>query len=169
MSSFDKYRVHEVAKDFGLASKTIVEILTKYATAPKNHMQVLEDPELSLIFESLTQRNQCATMEELFKVPEPKPEAAQAAKDRPAQQQGKQAQPAAQQPSQAQGQPAQAAQQPEGQPGQGQQEEIYGGVGGRPAQGERPGGQQAQPQQKQPGPRPGERGGSVHRQNTSQQ
>ena len=112
MSSFDKYRVHEVAKDFGLASKTIVEILTKYATAPKNHMQVLEDPELSLIFESLTQRNQCATMEELFKVPEPKPEAAQAAKDRPAQQQGKQAQPAAQQPSQAQGQPAQAAQQP---------------------------------------------------------
>ena len=64
---------------------------------------------------------------------------------------------------------AQAAQQPEGQPGQGQQEEIYGGVGGRPAQGERPGGQQAQPQQKQPGPRPGERGGSVHRQNTSQQ
>ena len=36
MSSFDKYRVHEVAKDFGLASKTIVEILTKYATAPKS-------------------------------------------------------------------------------------------------------------------------------------
>ena len=66
-------------------------------------MCIRDSPELSLIFESLTQRNQCATMEELFKVPEPKPEAAQAAKDRPAQQQGKQAQPAAQQPSQAQG------------------------------------------------------------------
>ena len=69
MSSFDKYRVHEVAKDFGLPSKTITEILTKYATTPKNHMQVLEDGELSLIFESLTQQYQCATMEDLVRVP----------------------------------------------------------------------------------------------------
>ena len=51
MSSFDKYRVHEVAKDFGMTSKAITEILTKYATTPKNHMQVLEDGELSVIFE----------------------------------------------------------------------------------------------------------------------
>lgn len=49
MSSFEKYRVHEVAKDFGLSSKTITEILTKYATTPKNHMQVLDDSELSVI------------------------------------------------------------------------------------------------------------------------
>ena len=69
MSSFDKYRVHEVAKDFGLPSKTITEILTKYATTPKNHMQVLEDGELSIIFESLTQQHQCATMEDLVCVP----------------------------------------------------------------------------------------------------
>lgn len=75
MSSFDKYRVHELAKDFGMTSKAIAEILTKYATAPKNHMQVLEDSELSLVFEYLTQHNQCATMEDLFKVPEAKPAA----------------------------------------------------------------------------------------------
>ena len=37
-----KYRVHEVAKDFGRNSKEIVDILTEYATAPKNHMQALE-------------------------------------------------------------------------------------------------------------------------------
>ena len=43
----EKYRVHEVAKDFGLPTKTITEILTKYAQAPKNHMQVLTDHELS--------------------------------------------------------------------------------------------------------------------------
>ena len=35
-----KYRVHEVAKDFDRNSKEIVDILTQYATAPKNHMQV---------------------------------------------------------------------------------------------------------------------------------
>ena len=36
-----KYRVHEVAKDFDRNSKEIVDILTQYATAPKNHMQAL--------------------------------------------------------------------------------------------------------------------------------
>ena len=81
MSSFEKYRVHEVAKDFGLSSKVITEILTKYATAPKNHMQVLEDGELSVIFEYLTQQHQAASMEELLSVPqaEKKPEAPKAA------------------------------------------------------------------------------------------
>ena len=61
-----KYRVHEVAKDFNLTSKDISEILTKYATTPKNHMQVLETPELDLIFESLTQKNQVENLEELL-------------------------------------------------------------------------------------------------------
>ena len=41
----EKYRVHEVAKDFGLPTKTITEILTKYAETPKNHMQALTDQE----------------------------------------------------------------------------------------------------------------------------
>ena len=56
-SIVNKYRVHEVAKDFGVSTKEITEILAKYAETPKNHMQVLEDRELSLIFEYLTQHN----------------------------------------------------------------------------------------------------------------
>ena len=75
MSSFDnKYRVHEVAKDFNTTSKAISEILTQYAAAPKNHMQVLEDGELSVIFEYLTQHNQCESAEDLTKVPVKKAE-----------------------------------------------------------------------------------------------
>ena len=62
----EKYRVHEVAKDFGLPTKTITEILTKYATAPKNHMQVLTDHELSLIFDYLTHHNQVANIQAIF-------------------------------------------------------------------------------------------------------
>ncbi len=62
----NKYRVHEVAKDFGLPTKQITEILTKYAETPKNHMQVLEDHELSLIFEYLTQHNQATGIQEIF-------------------------------------------------------------------------------------------------------
>ena len=52
--SMIKYRVHEVAKDFNSTSKVISQILTDYATTPKNHMQVLENDELDLIFEYLT-------------------------------------------------------------------------------------------------------------------
>ncbi len=66
MSSLVKYRVHEVAKDFGVTSKVITEILTEYATTPKNHMQVLEDEELSIIFEYLTQHNQVESIAEVF-------------------------------------------------------------------------------------------------------
>lgn len=74
MASFIKYRVHEVAKDFGKNSKEISEILSKYATAPKNHMQVLEERELDLIFEFLTQNNQIESIEEIYAVtPKPAP------------------------------------------------------------------------------------------------
>ena len=54
----NKYRVHEVAKDFKLNSKDIAEIMTKYSQTPKNHMQVLEERELAVIFDYLTQHNQ---------------------------------------------------------------------------------------------------------------
>ena len=62
----NKYRVHEVAKDFGLSTKQITEILTEYAQTPKNHMQVLEDHELSLIFEYLTQHNPVSGIQVIF-------------------------------------------------------------------------------------------------------
>ena len=62
----NKYRVHEVAKDFGVPTKQITEILTKYAETPKNHMQVLGDRELSLIFESLTQHNQVSGIQAIY-------------------------------------------------------------------------------------------------------
>ena len=85
MSGLIKYRVHEVAKDFGMTSKEITQILTEYATTPKNHMQVLEDDELNDIFEYLTQHHQAASLEELYKVPDQpkaKPQAAPAAQER---------------------------------------------------------------------------------------
>ena len=118
MSSFDKYRVHEVAKDFGLPSKTITEILTKYATTPKNHMQVLEDGELSVIFDYLTQHNQCESMEDLFKIPA-KPEQPKAA-EKSAEKGAEPAKPAPQQPAKPQ-QP-QAQQSAQAKPTQGAQQ-----------------------------------------------
>ena len=80
----NKYRVHEVAKDFKKNSKEITDILTKYATAPKNHMQVLEDRELSLIFEYLTQHNQVDNIESIYAEVYREPKAAPAPKGEPA-------------------------------------------------------------------------------------
>ena len=64
--SFEKYRVHEVAKDFGKQTKDITQILTTYAETPKNHMQVLSDKELSIVFEYLTQHNQVGDLQDIF-------------------------------------------------------------------------------------------------------
>ena len=78
--SMIKYRVHEVAKDFNVTSKVIGQILTDYIAPPKNHMQVLENNELDVIFEYMTQHNQVASLEEVFNV---KPKAEPARKPQP--------------------------------------------------------------------------------------
>ena len=100
----NKYRVHEVAKDLKLSTKEITEILTKYSQTPKNHMQVLEDRELAIIFDYVTQKNQIDSMESVFAdtYHEPKPAAAPKANKqaapahKPAQNNQKQAAPAQQ-------------------------------------------------------------------------
>ncbi len=66
MAIENKYRVHEVAKDFNRNTKEIADILTQYTKTPKNHMQVLDDLELSVIFEVLTQGNQIADIEQVL-------------------------------------------------------------------------------------------------------
>ena len=109
MSSFDKYRIHEVAKDFNMTSKVITEILTEYATAPKNHMQVLEGNELDLIFEYLTQHNQIDSIAEVFAEP-PKTAAKAPVKEESVAKEGKNAA--------EQAKPAQPAQQQEKTPAQ---------------------------------------------------
>ena len=67
-----KYRIGEVAKDFNVTNKVIGEIMTEYFAPPKNHMQVLSNDELDVIFEYMTQKNQVADVQELFAVPEEK-------------------------------------------------------------------------------------------------
>lgn len=67
MAIENKYRVHEVAKDFGRPTREVTDILTRYAKAPKNHMQVLDDHELSIVFEYFTQNNQVADLDAVLK------------------------------------------------------------------------------------------------------
>ena len=66
MSSLQKYRIHEVARDFGLGSKDVSDIMTEYFEPPKNHMQVLTEAELNLIFDVLTARNTVENFDKLM-------------------------------------------------------------------------------------------------------
>ncbi len=66
MAIENKYRVHEVAKDFGLSTKEVTDILTKYSKTPKNHMQVLTNDELNMVFDYISQHNQVKNLEEVL-------------------------------------------------------------------------------------------------------
>ncbi len=66
MSSLQKYRVRDVAKDFGVTAKVITEALAKFGEAPKSNMQVLEDAELNVLFDVLTLENQVESFESLM-------------------------------------------------------------------------------------------------------
>ena len=84
--SLVKYRLKEVATDFGVAPKVIADIISKYFQKPKSNTQVLTDEELNLVFDHMTQTHQIASLEQVFavkpapKAEPPKPEAPKAEK-----------------------------------------------------------------------------------------
>ncbi|MDY4582853.1 MAG: translation initiation factor IF-2 [Candidatus Faecousia sp.] len=99
--SFVKYRVKEVAADFGVAAKEIAEIVGKFYDRPKSNTQVLTDAELNVVFDYMTQKNQIKSLDQVFAVKqskpepkaEPKAEAKPEAPKAPAAQQGRPQQP----------------------------------------------------------------------------
>ena len=56
----EKIRGYELSKAFGIPSKEIVKVLHDYNVSDKNHMSVLSEYELDVIFEYYTQKNQVA-------------------------------------------------------------------------------------------------------------
>ncbi len=61
-----KYRVHEVAKDFDVPSKDIVTLLSKYFDEAKKSQTALEEHELDIIFDYMTQNNQVESFDNYF-------------------------------------------------------------------------------------------------------
>ena len=104
-----KYRLKEVAADFGKTPKEISAIMEKFFEKPKSNTQVLTDDELNVIFDYITQTNQIESIEVVFataaaaKKEEPKAEKQEAPKteEKPAEKTEKPAaaqKPAAEQP-----------------------------------------------------------------------
>ena len=75
-----KYKVNEVAKDFGLNNKEIIEVLGKFYEEPKKAQTALDTKELDVLFDVLTQENSVESFNSYFamkKVEEKKEEKAQ--------------------------------------------------------------------------------------------
>ncbi len=53
-----KYKVGELAKDFGMRNKDVIDLFAAHGNAGKTHTTALEDEEISLFLEVVTQQNQ---------------------------------------------------------------------------------------------------------------
>ena len=71
-----KIKAYELSKGFvGIPGKELVKILSDYGISEKSHMSALDERELDIIFEYVTQKNQVEDFSALFvAVPEVEPE-----------------------------------------------------------------------------------------------
>ena len=102
-----KYKLREVAADFGVTPKEIAEIVTKYFEKPKSNTQVLTEEELNVVFDRITAAHQIESLEQVFAV-QPKPKAEAPAPEAPKAEEKPKEQPKAPQSKPEQAQPAAA-------------------------------------------------------------
>ena len=68
-----KVKVSDVAADFGISNKVIADTLTRLCGGPaKKPSTVLEENELNILFDHLTQKHSVKSLDEYFKAGEEK-------------------------------------------------------------------------------------------------
>ncbi len=67
----NKYRVHEVAKDFDIKSNLVLDLLGEYFEGQKKSMTALEADELDVIFEKFTKDHEVEDLNEYFNLVKP--------------------------------------------------------------------------------------------------
>ncbi len=85
--SLIKYRLRDVASDFGTTPKEITEIISKYFEKPRSNTQVLTDEQLNVVFDCMTKNHQIDSLEQVFAATPketPAPQAAPKAQAAPA-------------------------------------------------------------------------------------
>ena len=87
--SFIKYRIGEMAKDFGVPAKNITNLVAEFFEKPKSAQQVLTEQQLNVLFDVMTQRNQVESIDQVFATAQKQPAAAPKAEEQPAQQSAK--------------------------------------------------------------------------------
>lgn len=62
----NKYKISELAKDFGLTSKDIIKIIAEKTGADKKSGAALDEKEISLVFDTLTKQNEVKSFADYF-------------------------------------------------------------------------------------------------------
>ncbi len=76
--SLIKLRVKEVAADFGMQPKEIMEIVGKYFDKPRSNAQILSDEQLNAVFDYITQTHQVESLYEALEATASAPKAEKA-------------------------------------------------------------------------------------------
>ena len=105
MSIEIKQKIKEVADDFGMPAKNLIEIVGKFYDKPKSSSQNLTEEQLNVIFDYITAQNQIGSIAEVFAAAKPKEEPKPAAPAAPQQSQPVQSQPNQPRPQQNQQRP----------------------------------------------------------------
>ena len=87
MSIEIKYKIKEVADDFAMPAREIIEIVGRFFPKPKSSSQNLNEEQLNVIFDYITQTHQIDSIEQVFAAaakPEPAPAPAPEAPKQPA-------------------------------------------------------------------------------------
>ena len=61
-----KYKIKEVADDFAMSTKDVIEAVGKFFPKPKSSSQNLSEEQLNVVFDYITQNHQIASLEEVF-------------------------------------------------------------------------------------------------------
>ena len=67
-----KYKIKEVADDFAMPAKDVIEAVGKFFPKPKSSSQNLSEEQLNVVFDYITQNHQISSLEEVFAAAKPK-------------------------------------------------------------------------------------------------
>ena len=150
MSIEIKQKIKEVADDFGMPAKNLIEIVGKFYDKPKSSSQNLTEEQLNVIFDYITAQNQIGSIAEVFAAAKPKDEPKPAAPAPvPQQSQPVQSQQPAPRPQQNQPRPQGSFNNNNNRPAQQQNQRPQFNQRPQP-QNQQPRPQQSQPQQQAP-------------------
>ena len=74
-----KYKIKEVADDFAMPAKDVIEAIGKFFPKPKSSSQNLSEEQLNVVFDYITQNHQISSLEEVFAAAKPKEAPAESA------------------------------------------------------------------------------------------
>ncbi len=78
-----KFKVGDLAKDFGVKNNTIIDLLKSFNDSPKKANSNIEDDELDFVFEHFTKEHEVASFDAYFSLKKPEPKKEEKKEEKP--------------------------------------------------------------------------------------